>query len=568
MPIRMINTLACSHPSDPLYANHLPPTSQLYHSNVTKHHATQLPFRALSNQDQELDFCGNTHIKCADIIHPSSIQDVLCRLWCHWLQNADKDAMVRRPIQDYNDIKRSNEKKRIKLSKKQKRWIKQHLHAKATKRDVKFDEISLENGEIAATTVNISQPAIPDTEIKLSTLKREKQPSIGSIPELLRAHEEVYPTRIQLRNRRMVVVGDLHGDYAHFLIVLETAKIIAPYADQSSTSQATNLALDNSRAPVSVMPERINWIANDTVLIQIGDQLDRGDDERNILCLLLRLQDQARAQGGDVRVLLGNHEFMNLISDLRYVSQEGFTWFQQDRQDELADLLDRSKLEALPPNFKMRLNFLPWYARFRAIALRPGGPTSVKFLSKWNLVLMVDDILFVHGALTSDHLDLYRNSSTDSVQEHFILEQMNADVRNYILGNFSLRHPSKNTDPMITAFSVFQLPNILSALSSPVWSREWSLDTMTLSKCSELEALLNQVGARMMIVGHTIQPQGINSACHGKIWKVDTGISRVYGGRLECLEIRNGSDIFIIPSDGGDPISGKHRSSENPIERI
>ena len=49
----------------------------------------------------------------------------------------------------------------------------------------------------------------------------------------------------------------------------------------------------------------------------MGDQLDRGDDERAILALLYRLEQEAQAAGGAVHVLLGNHEIMNAQGDLR-----------------------------------------------------------------------------------------------------------------------------------------------------------------------------------------------------------------------------------------------------------
>ena len=42
-----------------------------------------------------------------------------------------------------------------------------------------------------------------------------------------------------------------------------------------------------------------------------------------------------------------------------------------------------------------------------------------------------------------------------------------------------------------------------------------------------------------MIVGHTVQEQGINSKCDRKIWKVDTGMSDAFGtnGKIQVLEI-------------------------------
>ena len=42
-----------------------------------------------------------------------------------------------------------------------------------------------------------------------------------------------------------------------------------------------------------------------------------------------------------------------------------------------------------------------------------------------------------------------------------------------------------------------------------------------------------------MVVGHTVQSQGINSKCDNRIWKVDTGMSDAFGenGKIQVLEI-------------------------------
>ena len=41
-----------------------------------------------------------------------------------------------------------------------------------------------------------------------------------------------------------------------------------------------------------------------------------------------------------------------------------------------------------------------------------------------------------------------------------------------------------------------------------------------------------------MVVGHTVQQQGINSACDNKVWRIDVGLSRFYGNKPSVLEIR------------------------------
>jgi len=98
----------------------------------------------------------------------------------------------------------------------------------------------------------------------------------------------------QLAAPRLVAVGDLHGDLQHSLAVLQLA---------------------------GLLDERGRWIGGDSQLVQTGDLLDRGDDGKGVLDLMMRLQAEATAAGGAVHVLMGNHEAMNLLGDWRYVSQ-------------------------------------------------------------------------------------------------------------------------------------------------------------------------------------------------------------------------------------------------------
>jgi len=90
-----------------------------------------------------------------------------------------------------------------------------------------------------------------------------------------------------------VAIADLHGDLDQALVSLRLA---------------------------GVVDEHGSWSGGSTVLVQTGDLLDRGDQGKEVLDLMQRLQREAGASGGRVEVLLGNHEAMNLLGDWRYVS--------------------------------------------------------------------------------------------------------------------------------------------------------------------------------------------------------------------------------------------------------
>ena len=91
---------------------------------------------------------------------------------------------------------------------------------------------------------------------------------------------------------RIVAVGDVHGDYDQFVKTLRAAEVVN---------------------------EKDDWAAGKTHLVQIGDVLDRGPDSRKAMDLLMKLEGQAAQAGGAVHPLIGNHEAMVLLDDLRYV---------------------------------------------------------------------------------------------------------------------------------------------------------------------------------------------------------------------------------------------------------
>src|SRR5688572_31374671 len=95
--------------------------------------------------------------------------------------------------------------------------------------------------------------------------------------------------------RRIVAVGDIHGAHDQFVSVLTRAGLI----DSGG-----------------------GWTGGATTLVQTGDYTDRGAKVRAVLDLLMALEERARKGGGQVTTLLGNHEVMNIIGDLRDVTPE------------------------------------------------------------------------------------------------------------------------------------------------------------------------------------------------------------------------------------------------------
>ena len=103
---------------------------------------------------------------------------------------------------------------------------------------------------------------------------------------------------------RIVAIGDLHGDFEAYAEVMATA------------------GLRNAKG---------KWIGGKTHLVQTGDITDRGPDSKKILDDLRKLTKQAKRAGGRVHQLLGNHEMMNMLGDLRYVDLGEYLAFQTDK---------------------------------------------------------------------------------------------------------------------------------------------------------------------------------------------------------------------------------------------
>lgn len=228
-----------------------------------------------------------------------------------------------------------------------------------------------------------------------------------------------------------------------------------------------------------------HWTGGALWVVQTGDLLDRGDDEEAILDRLAALEREAEAAGGRVIVLNGNHELMNAQGDFRYVTEGGF--------DDFAEY-------AGPGSG-------PRAVRGRTAAFAPGGPMARRLAANAT-VIQVGDTVFVHGGITPSTARLG-------------LDRVNQDMRAFLSGAGPLA-PS------------------LSGEDSPVWHRSYALD-VDASSCAELASALEILGAARMVVGHTVQPSGITSACEDRVFRIDVGLADHYGGPNEVLEIRGDS---------------------------
>jgi hypothetical protein len=304
---------------------------------------------------------------------------------------------------------------------------------------------------------------------------RETSPPSLAVAKPPPKFPEVVHSRVKSKGR-VVALGDVHGD-------------------MRATLRALSLA--------GVVDEKSNWTGGQTVLVQTGDILDRGDDEQEIIDLFERLKVQAKDAGGAVHVLNGNHELMNVAGDFRYVTPGGFLDFEDLPDDAVRSGVRRgsSKVGGDP-----LLDRLPKNQRARFAAFRPGGSYAKKIAAQ-PVALIVDDTVFAHGGVLPDHVQ-------------YGIDRMNDEVREWMAG----RKPTGR--------------RVATMKNSPVWSRHYS-DRPDAQDCRLLDTTLAALGVKRMVVGHTVQ-RTIRPACGRRVWRIDVGMASHYGGRPEILEIEGG----------------------------
>jgi hypothetical protein len=262
-------------------------------------------------------------------------------------------------------------------------------------------------------------------------------------------------TRDAKASPRIVAIGDLHGDLA-------------------ATRRALRLA--------GAISGDDHWTGGAMTVVQTGDTIDRGDEDREVLDLLERLRAEAPRAGGAFIALSGNHEVMNVAADLRYVTPRSAAAFDVGR----------------------------------AQAFAPGAEYAQR-LAHWPVVHQIGETVFVHGGVLAHHV-------------RYGIAKLNQETAAWMRGQSPV-------------------PALLTQEDAPIWTRVYSAPGQP-AACVELGQVLNMLGAKRMVVGHSVQPGGINAACDGRVWRIDTGLSRYYGGPIQVLELSDGSAPRVLAEAG------------------
>ncbi|MGB8495996.1 MAG: metallophosphoesterase [Candidatus Acidiferrum sp.] len=355
----------------------------------------------------------------------------------------------------------------------------------------------------------------------------------------------------------VVAIADVHGDFDDFVTILQHTGLI---------------------------DKQNHWIGGKTTFVQVGDLLDRGPKPREVMDLMMALEKEAAQAGGRVVSLIGNHEMMNMMGDLCYVTPLNYASFadgnSEKRQKVAYDEYVKwrgshtSLLAELPQ--PMELTEAEWMARHPAgfiehrEAFGPKGEYG-EWLRGRAALAEIGGIIFLHGGI---HPDLAKTK----------LEAMNNRIHDEIKAFDALKQYLQNEKLILPFFNLQEITNVLQAeviaelksrvlasderqakiqeflkwgdwlsvrVDGPLWFRgydRWSEE----EGAPLVSKILEAYGATHIVSGHTVQKGGrIRPRFGNKVFLIDTGMLSSYyvGGRPSALEICGGAKFIAVYMD-------------------
>jgi hypothetical protein len=211
-----------------------------------------------------------------------------------------------------------------------------------------------------------------------------------------------------------------------------------------------------------VIDDNFNWTFGKDHLVLVGDFVDRGTMVTEVLWLIYMLEEKAKAAGGYVHFILGNHEIMNMSNDLNYVDP---------RYIQHAQLMNKPYMQLFGPDAELG-----------------------RWLATKNTVERIGKTLFTHGGISS-----YMN------QVAMPLKDLNDLTRGYYTDT-SYHYK----DPRL---------NIIYSDFGRFWYRGYYKQPR--AGLQQVDSTLNIYGVNQITTGHTIISTEIRSLYGGKLYNTD-----------------------------------------------
>jgi hypothetical protein len=261
--------------------------------------------------------------------------------------------------------------------------------------------------------------------------------------------------------RRLVLIGDLNGHGGLFLKMLRGLRLVGKDG---------------------------HWCGGKTVLVQMGDVLNRGPSPRVAMDLLMTLEPEAREAGGDVLWLLGNHEVLSVLGHEAYVTAEEYlefateteleTYFKERTLFQYQFLGEHRADGRVPPMTGLLKAWEEEHAPGKAEYRRAMGPSGRfgKMIRRLPIAVRFGHLLLVHGGLSPRWA-----------------EQGLAEIG---------RAATRAWDQKPESYEALDPHSVLRDPLGPLWHRFYCLASAERVQ-SDLREALRLVGATQMIVGHT-----------------------------------------------------------------
>jgi hypothetical protein len=327
------------------------------------------------------------------------------------------------------------------------------------------------------------------------------------------------------RPLRVVAVGDLHGDFAAWRAIAMDAGLV---------------------------DKRGRWTGGETVLIQTGDAVDRGPDGLKIIHDLMRLQGEAAHAHGKVLALVGNHEAMNVTGDLRYVSAADFAAYATSRSAQMREAAYQANKAAIEGSYRQKDTALSpdaikqaWIAATplgwveHRLAWAPDGPIG-RWVAANPAVALVDGSLFLHGGISPAYVktpidEINRRAAEALKAAATAPDAIINDPDGPLWYRGLAQAAAADADAPATG-------SRLSPGAAPAPSVE-----------GQIGEVLAAFDAKRIVIGHTPVLSGVAVLYDGRLVKIDTGISSVFGGKLGWAEIEGGK---VTPHEARRPPPG------------
>jgi hypothetical protein len=349
----------------------------------------------------------------------------------------------------------------------------------------------------------------------------------------------------QADSPRIVAIGDIHGAADELEGILKAAGLLGPDG---------------------------HWSGGRTTFVQTGDCVDRGPGVKRVLDLLMQLESEARSARGDVELLLGNHEVLNILHDVTDVSAATFATFADSRSedrrrkafDDLVGIVRKAGDGAAPPSRDAWMaSHPPGYVEYMD-AMAPRGRYG-RWLRRHKTIARVGRTAFMHAGISpgtndgitavnkvvADAIDAWDRGVDALVRERLITPyfslketvQAAATEMQRIATAIDQRRPLEErvtreyVDVLRAIVTIGESP-LLSA-DGPLWFRGLS-QSPTDETDAQVTELLDRLDSSRIVVGHTPQqPRRITPRFGNRVYAIDTGMLSSFfkGGQASALEV-------------------------------